>query len=130
MTAKTTRKPPAPPGPGKSGATLWRSIVAGYELRPDELRLLADACRTADLVDSMQTTLTADSLMTTGSMGQDRPHPLLTEVRGHRALLATLLKQLQLPDDPVRAAGGPSATTIRAQTAARARWDGRGRGSA
>ncbi len=109
---------------------MWRRIVAGYELRPDELRLLADACRTADLVDSMQTTLTADSLLTAGSMGQDRPHPLLTEIRGHRALLATLLKQLALPDDAVRAASRSSATTTRAQTAARARWDGRGRGTA
>ena len=125
-----SKKPAAPPGLGKSGAALWRRIVAGYELRPDELRLLADACRTADLIDSMTELLGIGSLLTTGSMGQDRPHPLLTEIRGHRALLAALLKQLALPDDAVRAAVRPSATTIRAQTAARARWDGRGRGSA
>jgi hypothetical protein len=125
-----SKKPTAPPGLGRSGAGLWRRIVAGYELRPDELRLLADACRTADLVDAMQKVLDDGSLMTVGSMGQDRPHPLLTEIRGHRALLATLLKQLALPDDAVRAAVRPSATTIRAQTAARARWDGRGRGTA
>ncbi len=126
----TAKKPAPPPKLGRSGATLWRQIVAGYELRPDELRLLADACRTADMVDAMEKMLSNDSLMTTGSMGQDRPHPLLTEIRGHRALLATLLKQLALPDDAVRAAVRPSATTIRAQTAARARWDGRGRGTA
>jgi hypothetical protein len=126
-----SKKPTAPPGLGKSGAALWRRIVAGYELRPDELRLLADACREADLIDSMSELLGTGSLLTAGSMGQQRPNPLLTEIRGHRALLAALLKQLALPDDAVRAAGRPSATTTRAQTAARARWDdGRGRGSA
>jgi len=125
-----SKKPTAPRGLGRSGAGLWRRIVAGYELRPDELRLLADACREADLIDSMHTALTAGPLLTPGSMGQDRPHPLLTEIRGHRALRAQLLKQLALPDDAVRAASRSSATTTRAQKAARARWDGRGRGTA
>ena len=59
-----------------------------------------------------------------GEEGQSRAHPLLPELRGQRALLAGLLKQMKLPDvqrgadDPAV----PSATSVKARKAARSRW--------
>lgn len=118
-------KPKAPPGLKAGGSKLWRAVVDEYELRADEVRILEQACRTADLIDTMHETLAGAPLLTSGSMGQDRPHPLLTEIRGHRLLLAQLLKQLHLPDDG--AAGQWSQNTSqKGRAAAMARWHGRG----
>lgn len=38
---------------GRAGRELWRSIIPTYDLRPDEVRLLADACREADIVQRL-----------------------------------------------------------------------------
>lgn len=80
--------------------------------------MLEHAARTVDLIDSMHAELAAGMIMVVGSMGQARPHPLLTEIRGHRLLLAQLLKQLKLPDD----SGRSMTSSQRGQTAAGARW--------
>jgi hypothetical protein len=95
--------------------------VDEYELRADEVRILEHAARTADLIDDMHQALTDSTLTTAGSMGQVRPNPLLTEIRGHRLLLAQLLKQLKLPDE---SGGGQWAqnTSQKGRAAAMARW--------
>ena len=110
-----------PKGLGTAGAALWRSIMDGgvYELRPDELRILEDACRTADLVALFEAELAGTDLVVTGSQGQPVANPMLAEVRQHRALLARQLKALNLPDEDGRAAGSRSAA---ARKAAQARW--------
>ena len=92
-------KPKAPAGLEAGGRRLWGDVVSTFDLRPDELRVLEAAARTTDLIARMDETLKGVPLMVSGSMGQDRPHPMLTEIRGHRALLGTLLKQLNLPDE-------------------------------
>jgi hypothetical protein len=57
----------APAGLGRSGRTLWRSVAGDYDLRPDELRILADACATADLIDRMAAELAGAGLTVEGS---------------------------------------------------------------
>jgi hypothetical protein len=49
----TERKTPA--GLAPKSARLWRAIAGPgrWGLRPDELRVLEDACREADLVDEL-----------------------------------------------------------------------------
>lgn len=111
-------KPKTPAKLAAGGRSLWSAVVGEYELRADELRILEHAARTVDLIDNMAAELAKADLMVPGSMGQSRPHPLLTEIRGHRALLASLLKQLDLPDDNVPALSGSQ----KAGGAARARW--------
>jgi hypothetical protein len=54
-------------------------------------------------------------------MGQPRMHPLLSEVRSHRLLLAKLTEQLNLPDMDQQI--GLRAKQRHAQKAARGRWD-------
>jgi hypothetical protein len=93
-------------------------------LSVDETELLIEVCRMLDTCDRLQTILDSDGVVTTGSMGQARVHPAVSELRGARVVLARLLAQLGLPD-PADAAM-PSTSTVRARKAARARWGERG----
>jgi hypothetical protein len=114
-------KPKAPTGLGTSGRSLWRAIAGVYELRPDELRILTDACREADLVDRLEAALADAELIVKGSMGQLVASPLVSEVRQHRTVLAGLLRSLKLPDAPDT---DRTSTYVseQARAAARARW--------
>ncbi len=108
-------------------------MVADYDLRVDELRLLEDACRTADVIDALNAALEGQPLMVAGTAGQPRPHPLMVEIRQQRVVLAGMLKQLRLPDDTghVHIHGVPidqeaNARSVKAREAANARWSRRG----
>lgn len=118
-----TSKPRAPKGLQPAGAALWRAVSGGYALRPDEYRVLSDACREVDLIDRIQLELDSSDLMVTGSQGQPVVNPLAAELRQHRAALAALLRQLKLPDDDAPAVDNRST---HARAAAIARWSRRG----
>lgn len=100
------------------GRELWGQVADCYQLRPDELRVLEDACREADLVERLEVELRDAPLMVKGSMGQMVASPLVSELRQHRATLNTLLKALKLPDEAPEATDGSG----KARAAARARW--------
>ena len=70
-----------PKGLGVVGKRMWRRILAGYELRPDELFLLENACKVADTVAQLEEAMAGEPLMVKGSMNQMREHPLLSEAR-------------------------------------------------
>lgn len=89
----------APKNLGAGGRALWSAIEKPYDLRPDELRVLGAACREQDLIDTMQAVLDESDLMIKGSMGQQVVHPLVSEIRQHRTVLAALLRSLKLPDE-------------------------------
>lgn len=118
----TKRK--APEGLESSGAALWSAITAKYDLRADELRVLEDACREADLVDVLSVALAASDPITKGSQGQPVVNPLVPEIRQHRATLAGLLGKLKLPDDETSDSAG--RVSAQARAAANARWSRRG----
>ena len=118
MSSVETAAPPR--GLGAAGLELWNAIagqVAGDGLVLDtrELRVLRDACRTADDVEVIEAALAAGEPMVLGSTGQPRVNPLFDESRKGRALIATLLKHISL-DDPVEAPrrGAQSSTSARA----------------
>mgnify|MGYP000271212375 FL=1 len=118
-----------PTGLGKGpGSRLWKEIVALYDLRPDELQVLEEACRETNLVSEMRLELQKSKILTTGSMGQTVVHPLVAELGKHRATVAALLRQLKLPDapsgvaSPQADAGKPSANSDRARAVAHGRW--------
>lgn len=111
---------PAPTGLRAAGKKLWKSLADGtYEFRPDELRILTDACRTADAIAVMEKELDAGELTVKGSQGQPVANPMLAEIRQYRALLVRQLKELHLPDEDGRAAASRSES---ARSAANARW--------
>jgi hypothetical protein len=93
----TTQRPPG--GLRPSGRALWRSVLAaGYELCPDESAVLREACGIADTIAAIERALVGAPLTVPGSMGQQVLHPGISELRMQRAALASLLKQLRLPD--------------------------------
>ncbi|HVV11589.1 hypothetical protein [Amycolatopsis sp.] len=124
----TETKPKAPRGLKTAGRNLWKGISEEWDLRPDELRILEDAAREADIIERLQKGLETAPLTAYGSQGQEVIHPLFAEIRQHRATLAALMRQLKLtePDEESGAAGGgtvkPMSRTDSARKAAQARW--------
>ena len=121
-----TPKTPLPTTPrdlDRAGRKLWREIARSgkYELRPDELRILEDACREADLIDDLATEAKDAEKIVRGSQGQDVINPLISELRQHRIALRSLLGALHLPDED-SSAGQESPRSTQARRAAQARW--------
>jgi hypothetical protein len=72
----------APTGLRAPGKALWAAVASKYVLTAGELEVLRQAVRTADEVDRLEKAVRAlPDLITTGSTGQPRAHPLLSEVR-------------------------------------------------
>jgi len=84
---------------GERGSALWNTVTSGYDLRPDELAILADAAHEADIIEKLKAEFAVRDLITTGSMGQDVAAPHVSEIRQHRMALAGLLGKLRLPDE-------------------------------
>lgn len=112
-------KPAAPAKLGTKAKRLWGSISGTYDLRPDELRILEDACREVDIVERLEDEFRGHPTMVEGSMGQMVVSPLLQELRQHRSIVARLLGQLKLPDEDGRA---QESVSNAARKAAQARW--------
>jgi hypothetical protein len=120
------------PPTGLKAPGRWGAVVGPYVLTPAELAMLGEACRTADELDRLEKAVRAlPDLVTTGSTGQLKPHPLLEEVRRHRLLLERLTSALNLPDDteevgtratvgmpgrPLRVGGGRGPTRVTASS--------------
>ncbi len=123
------KRPTAPPGLAARGRKLWSDTVSVFNLRPDELGLLTELCRTLDALDILETALRGAPLLVEGSAGQSRANPLLGEVRGHRLAAVQLFRVLGLSDVADSDDQGkplPTPRQARAQHAARARWGHRG----
>lgn len=123
-----TAFPRQPIGLLRGGRNLWQSVRdRNYVLRPDELRVLEDACREVDLIDALEARLRAcvkaGEFTVKGSMGQQVINPLISEVRQHRSTLASMLARLRLPDaGDDSAVAGPAGRGEQQRNAAAARW--------
>jgi hypothetical protein len=107
---------PAPKGLKATGRKLWRETTDSFDLRQDELEALRAACGEADLITRMEAAMEDEDLTTLGSQGQIVIHPLVQEIRQHRATMTALFRGLKLPDD----AGDGAVSQQRA--AAQSRW--------
>ncbi|SRR5260370_14194846 len=85
-------RPRAPEGLGQAGKRLWAAVTAELELAGHELELLRQAASTADLIAAASQVLAADGMLSTGSMNQPVPHPMIAVVADQRRLLVTLIK--------------------------------------
>lgn len=110
---------PAPTGLGERAERLWSDVVSCYDLRADELRVLEDACREADLIDVLERELVDADMIVRGSQGQPVANPLVSEIRQHRGTLQRLLGSLKLPDEDGRQQLSRSES---ARNAVNARW--------
>lgn len=113
-------KPKPPETLADAGKALWREIVAKYDLRPDELRTLEDACATTDMLATLEQEWreAGRPFMSKGSMGQEVEHPLIGSIDKLRKSRQAFIRQLKLPDDAT--AGAVSTNPARA--AAASRW--------
>lgn len=115
-----------PPNLGAAGIGLWRDLTAGLELRRDERVVVAEACRTADVIVSLDAVLAAEGVTATGSTGQRVVHPAVAELRQQRALLSTLLRRIEWPELGDDEGGWDDlSASQRARRAALKRWNGR-----
>ena len=126
MAAEDPFAPEPPPEElGDHGAALWSSVQAeGLVMRPDELAVLRQACLTADMISRLSDAIEGEPLMVKGSTGQDVLHPLVSELRQERALLANLLGRLDIPEESEEDGSQWNGLTAsaRARKAAHARW--------
>jgi hypothetical protein len=115
----TVGTPRAPDGLGPAGRRFWRAVVGAYELSPSETESLRQAVRVVDLLERIDAQLVAEDLTVVGSVGQQKPHPLLAASEAQRRVLEVLLNALALPlpDELVGRRRSPAATA-----AAQARW--------
>ena len=118
-------KLPKPKGLTAAGGSLWADVVDKYELRPDERRILEDACRERDMIARLEASMAEAELLVKGSMGQVVINPLVSELRQHRATFASLMRQLKLPDEGEGSDQG-GALSAKNRAAAQARWARRG----
>ena len=89
------KKESAPKGLGVSGQQLWDEVVAEYAIDTHERLVLVRACRTADVIDELQTIIDGEGLIIESSQGS-RAHPALTELRQQQLLLTRLMRTLRL----------------------------------
>lgn len=111
-----------PAGLTGEGARLWNDISSKWELRPDELRILADACAEAELIDDLARAMVDQPKLVRGSQGQEVINPLISEQRQHRATLASLLKQLRLPDENGDEKSNADRSSAAGRALVAARW--------
>lgn len=110
------------------GQELWDEITATYALRPDERRVLKDACHEVDLIERLESRLAHAHLLVKGSRQQVRLNAVVSEIRQHRLTLASLFRQLKLDEVEVGATTGAedkSERTNQARRAASTRWQTR-----
>lgn len=90
------RRPKMPNGLGPEGRKLWREIVGTFDVNeePHKRRILFDACKTADLIDQLDTAMEGQPLTAKGSMSQLVIHPLIAQSQSARTQLSKLLSRL------------------------------------
>lgn len=111
-----------PEGLRARGRAFWDDVTSTWDLDRDEREVLAEACRTLDLLDGLRGLLDRDGLTVEGAAGQVRVHPAVTQINATRTLLGRLLAQLGLPSE--NGSELPTMQSVRASKAARTRWAG------
>lgn len=89
-----------PRGLSDRAKRLWKAVADTYDLRADEWAVFIDAVHALTDADRLRAAMAKQPLVVKGSKGQDRAHPLLSEIRSSVTLASGLLRQLGLPDDP------------------------------
>lgn len=126
------RKPQAPSDLSARAKRVWTKTLDNYELREDELSILADFCLEITIVDHLQSALKDAPLMVRATHGGEAINPIYSEIRMHRQAAMSLWKSLKLPDVDSEEAPAeadrvvPMSREESARKAANARWAKRG----
>lgn len=117
MTAE--RLPATPRGLGGPGRSLWKAVIAAFEMRIDEEQTLLAACKMADDIAQLEAALRESTVWIAGSKGQQALNPIFGELRAHRLALAKLLR-----DCGIVAEAEPEAKSAAGRHLAGLRWHG------
>ena len=115
--------PPPPAGLKAAGLEVW-SLCETYDFgeAAEKLLLLAQAARTADVIDRLQRIVDeSDDLRTLGSAKNIVGIPELGALVSYRSQFAALVKALGCPDDE-DGVNGKLTRSQAGRVAARARW--------
>lgn len=76
-------KPRMPRGLGTERKKLWESVIGEFDLsaEPHKLRILFDACTTADVVKRLDDVARSAPLTVKGSAGQQVINPLIAQAK-------------------------------------------------
>ena len=107
------------------GETFRSRVLDNFALEMAEIEVLNECVQLLDEIDALTGAIAREGVTVTGSTGQTRTHPALTEVRQHRLALQRLLASLGLPDIDGETMKSP--TQLRSVAGNRAKW-GAGRG--
>jgi len=86
----------APLGLKISGKRLWNRVAGPFELEQHEMSVLLQACRTADLLDRLQTVIDEGEVIVSSSQGP-RANPAAVEFRQQALTFAKLMASLRIP---------------------------------
>lgn len=85
---------------GQHGKKLYEDVSTEFDLRPDELIILEQACGELDLCKRLEAEVSKlDSFRIKGSRGQDVAAPEVQEYRQHNLALASLISRLKISDE-------------------------------
>ena len=88
--------PPPPDGLAAAGAALWIEVTAGVECESHELRILHEAARTLDLLESLQAEIEARGVVVDSPQGL-KAAPAVVEIRQQRIVFARLVAAVGIP---------------------------------
>lgn len=105
-------------------ADLFETLTASFDFDAHEMPTVVELCRTAGLLERLETAMAAEALIVTGSQGQPTGNPILQELARHRGMYVRLFSALNLPelDADGNTVDLTNPRSIRAQKAAQARW--------
>lgn len=90
-----------PRGLKAAGTRLWETVTDEFLLdeEPHKVELLSHACRVTDAIADLERAASKEPLTVLGSQRQKTIHPLISEIRFQRGLLAQLLTRLNFESD-------------------------------
>jgi hypothetical protein len=95
---------------GKTGRTLWQSVMNEYDIRDSGgQQMLQQICEAADRVAEFSTIIKRDGPVVRTKMGP-KDHPLLKHEQAARSFIVRSLGRLGLDVEPLKAVGRPTSS--------------------
>lgn len=99
-----------PKGLKKQGKTLWKDVVNGWEIQPEQAVLLQDLCESQDRITELSGILREQGQIIKDRFGVAKPHPATLILKGEIGNFTRLYKALglEIPSNPDSCPGRPA----------------------
>jgi phage terminase small subunit len=85
-----------PKGLQKGGKTLWKQVLNGWEVPPEQYQVLENCCKSQDRIDTLQAQLKKEGMTVKNRFGVVIAHPSASLLRAEIANFGTLYRLLCL----------------------------------